>query len=88
MLRFSRDKLFQGLIFFVFFNTSILPLNASSALAAWSLKSNGVLELRTKSNTTLKAFFQRGTNSYGDRFWIDFDSILTSIEAVFGSIVC
>ena len=85
MLRFSSNKLFQGLIFFVFFNTSILPLNASSALAAWSLKSNGVLELRTKSNSTLKAYFQRGNNLYGDRFWIDFPGELKNPRKIKGN---
>ena len=85
MLRFSINKFFQGLIFFVFFNTSILPLNASSALAAWSLKSNGVLDLRTKSNTTLKAYFQRGNNLYGDRFWIDFPGELKNPRKIKGN---
>ena len=85
MLGFSSNKLFQGLIFFVFFNTSILPLNASSALAAWSLKSNGVLELRTKSNSTLKAYFQRGNYLYGDRFWIDFPGELKNPRKIEGN---
>ena len=85
MLRISSNKLFQGLIFFVFFNTSILPLNASSALAAWSLKSNGVLELRTKSNSTLKAYFQRGNYLYGDRFWIDFPGELKNPRKIEGN---
>ena len=55
MTKFLQNKLFRYLSIFLFLNSSILPVNSSSALAAWALKKNGVLELRTKSNTTLKA---------------------------------
>ena len=34
----------------------------SSSLVAWKLNSNGVLELRTKSNAKLKAYFQKSGN--------------------------
>ena len=66
------NKLFPCLSIFLFLNSSILPVRSSSALAAWSLNSNGVLELRTKSNSKLKAYFQKRNKKNGDRFWIDF----------------
>ena len=43
----------------VVFNVFNLPVKSSSALAAWALKSNGVLELRTKTDAKLKAYFQK-----------------------------
>ena len=43
----------------LFFNLLNLPVKSSSDLAAWALKSNGVLELRTKSNSELKAYFHK-----------------------------
>ena len=72
MSKFFYNKLFRYLFTFLFFSSSIPPVRSSSALAAWELKSNGVLELRTKSNTNLKAYFQKASNINGDRFWIDF----------------
>tara|TARA_B100000963_G_scaffold194157_1_gene168973 strand:+ start:484 stop:669 length:186 start_codon:yes stop_codon:yes gene_type:complete len=53
------SKLFKLVSLFFIFNTSTLPLESSSALAAWALKSDGVLELRTKSDAKLKAYFQK-----------------------------
>ena len=70
MSKFFKNKLFRYFSVFLFFNTAINPVNSSSALAAWELNTNGVLELRTKSNTKLEAFFQKGGEFYGDRFWI------------------
>ena len=72
MPKFFFNKLFSCLSLFLLLNSSISPIKASSALAAWILNSNGVLELRTKSNSKLKAYFQKGGNIYGDRFWIEF----------------
>jgi len=54
MIKFLNNKLFRYLSVFLFLNSSILPIKSSSALAAWAINSNGVLELRTKSNTNLK----------------------------------
>ena len=51
---------------FLFINLTSPLVKASSDLAAWSLNSNGVLELRTKSYSKLKAYFQRGDKQYGD----------------------
>ena len=58
MLKFLDSKLFRYLSVFLFLNSSILPVKSSSALAAWSINTNGILELRTKTNTNLKAYFQ------------------------------
>ena len=85
MFKFLNIKFFRGLFALLIFNSCILPLRASSALAAWALKSNGVLELKTKSNSTLKAYFQRGTNVYGDRFWIDFQGELKNPRIIKGN---
>jgi len=59
MIMFLDNTLFRCLSVFLFLNSLILPVKSSSALAAWAIKSNGVLELRTKSNTKLKAYFQK-----------------------------
>ena len=72
MIRFLDKKLFRYFSVFVFLNFSIPPVKSSSALAAWTIKTNGVLELRTKSNTNLKAYFKKANQTSGDRFWVDF----------------
>jgi len=72
MIRFLDNKLFRFLSVFLFLNSSILPVKSSSALAAWAINNNGFLELRTKSNTNLKAYIQKANQLYGDRFWVDF----------------
>ena len=51
MSRFLKSKLFRYLSVFLFLNFTIPQIKSSSDLAAWVLKENGVLELRTKSNT-------------------------------------
>ena len=80
MSKFLNNKLFRYLIVFLFLNSSILSAKSSSALAAWALKANGVLELRTKSNTNLKAYFQKANQIYGDRFWVDFPGELNYLH--------
>ena len=85
MSKFFFNKLFRCLSIFLLFNSSISPVRSSSALAAWALNSNGVLELRTKSNTKLKAYFQKGGNIYGDRFWIDFPGELKTPRTIEGN---
>ena len=72
MSKFLNSKLFHYLSVFLFLNSATLPVKSSSALAAWALKTNGVLELRTKSNANLKAYFQKANQISGDRFWVDF----------------
>jgi len=69
MIRFLDNKLFLYLSVFLFLYSSILPVKSSSALAAWAINTNGFLELRTKSNTNLKAYFQKANQISGDRFW-------------------
>ena len=85
MSRFLNSKLFRYLSVFLFLNFTIPQIKSSSDLAAWVLKENGVLELRTKSNTNLKAYFQKANQKYGDRFWIDFPGELISPRTIKGN---
>jgi len=85
MNKFLNNKLFRYLSVFLFLNSAIPPLKSASALAAWKLNSNGVLELRTKSNTNLKAYFQKANQIYGDRFWIDFPGELKNPRKIKGN---
>jgi N-acetylmuramoyl-L-alanine amidase len=85
MSKFLNNKLFRYFSIFIFLNSTILPVKSSSALAAWSINSNGNLELRTKSNTNLKAYFQKSNQIYGDRFWIDFPGELKNPRKIKGN---
>jgi len=85
MIEFLNKKLFRFLTVFLFLNSSIIPVKSSSALAAWVLKKDGVLELRTKSNTNLKAYFQNANQIYGDRFWVDFPGELKKPRKIKGN---
>ncbi len=48
-----------------------LPARAASALGAWWITADGVLELRTSPSITLQAFYEAGRGSMGPRIWID-----------------
>jgi len=48
-----------------------LPAWAASALSAWRINSDGVLELRTSPGVPLQAYFEEGTGGRGPRLWID-----------------
>ena len=85
MIKFLDNKLFRYLSVFLFLNSSILPVKSSSALAAWAVNTNGVLELRTKSNTNLKAYFQKANQISGDRFWVDFPGELKNPRTIKGN---
>ncbi len=85
MSKFLKNKLFRYFSIFIFLNFTILPVKSSSALAAWALNSDGNLELRTKSNTNLKAYFQKANQIYGDRFWIDFPGELKNPRTIKGN---
>ena len=85
MLKFLNNRIFRYLSVFLFLNYAIIPVKSSSALAAWALKSNGVLELRTKSNTSLKAYFQKANQIYGHRFWVDFPGELKNPRTIKGN---
>ena len=85
MPKFLQNKLTRYLSVLLFFNSFIPCVKSSSALAAWSLKRNGVLELRTKSNTNLKAYFQKANKIYGDRFWVDFPGELKNPRTIRGN---
>ncbi len=62
-----------------------VPVKAASALAAWSLNNNGVLELRTSKGADLKAFFQNPADGKGVRVWIDFPGELIRPRSLKGS---
>jgi len=85
MIKFLDNKLFRYLSVFLFLNSAILPVKSSSALAAWAIKTNGVLEFRTKSNTNLKAYFQKANQISGDRFWVDFPGELKNPRTINGN---
>ena len=85
MSKFLNSKLFHYFSVFLFLNSAILPVKSSSALAAWEIKTNGVLELRTKSYTNLKAYFQKANQIYGDRFWVDFPGELKNPRTIKGN---
>jgi len=85
MKKFLDNKLFHYLTVFLFLNSAILPVKSSSALAAWVIKTNGVLELKTKSNTNLKAYFQKKNQISGDRFWVDFPGELKNPRTIKGN---
>ena len=85
MIKFLDNKLFHYLSIFLFLNSSILSVKSSSALAAWAINTNGVLELRTKSNTNLKAYFQKANQISGDRFWVDFPGELKNPRIIKGN---
>jgi len=85
MPKFLNNKLFRYLAIFLYLNSAILPIKSSSTLAAWALTTNGVLELRTKSNTNLEAYFQKANQIYGDRFWIDFQGELKKPRTIKGN---
>ncbi len=85
MIKFLDNKLFRYLFVFLFLNSLILPVKSSSALAAWAIKTNGVLELRTKSNTNLRAYFQKANQLSGDRFWVDFPGELKNPRTIKGN---
>lgn len=44
---------------------------AGSSLAAWRITRQGVLELRTSPEVTLRAFFEAGALGRGPRLWVD-----------------
>ncbi|MCT0200364.1 N-acetylmuramoyl-L-alanine amidase [Synechococcus sp. CS-1325] len=50
---------------------SALPAQAASALAAWRINRDGVLELRTTPSISLQAFYEAGQGGQGPRIWID-----------------
>lgn len=48
-----------------------LPVLAASALAAWRVNRDGVLELRTRPGVRLEAFYEEGSGGVGPRVWVD-----------------
>ena len=85
MRKYNFIKLFKLASLLFVFNVFNLPVKSSSDLAAWVLKSDGVLELKTKSDAKLKAYFQKANKLYGDRFWIDFKGELSNPRTIKGN---
>ena len=85
MRKYNFIKLFKLASLLFVFNVFNLSVKSSSSLAAWALKSDGVLELKTKSDAKLKAYFQKANKSYGDRFWIDFKGELSNPRTIKGN---
>ena len=85
MRKFLENKLFRYLFFILFLNSAIFPVKSSSDLAAWAIKTNGILELRTKSYSNIKAYFQKANQNYGDRFWVDFPGELNNPRIIKGN---
>ena len=85
MSKFLNNKLFCYLSIFLFLNSASHPVKSSSSFAAWSLQTNGFLELRTKSNANLKAYFQKANQINGDRFWVDFSGELKTPRKIKGN---
>ncbi|MDC3041123.1 N-acetylmuramoyl-L-alanine amidase [Prochlorococcus sp. AH-736-B08] len=85
MSKFLNNKLFRYLFVFLVLNFATLPVKSSSSLAAWAIQANGFLELRTKSNTNLKAYFKKANQINGDRFWVDFPGELKTPRKIKGN---
>jgi len=85
MRKYNINYFARTLPIFFLLNITCLPVKSSSALAAWSLNSNGVLELRTKKNSNLKAYYQKANQLYGDRFWVDFNGELLNPRIIKGN---
>ena len=58
---------------------------AASALAAWRITAEGVLELRTPPGSSLQAFFEEGRFGQGPRVWIDLPGAPQRTRSVFGN---
>lgn len=61
-----------------------LPALASS-LAAWRISRQGELQLRTRPDVTLQAFYEAGTGGRGPRVWIDFPGAPSRSRTIRGS---
>lgn len=61
------------------------PVRAFSALGAWRINADGVLELRTTPNVNLTASFDAGGGNRGPRLWIDFPGTPTRPRNIAGA---
>jgi N-acetylmuramoyl-L-alanine amidase len=62
-----------------------LPAAAISALSAWRISSDGVLELRTPPATRVEAFFEEGQGAIGPRIWLDLPGAPQRTRTIRGS---
>ncbi len=63
-------------LFVLLSSSNLLPIKAASSLAAWLIRSDGVLQFRTSEGAKLKAFYKAADQDVGDRIWIDFQGEL------------
>ena len=85
LLSVRKFQLFLVSVFSITAFISVLPARAASALAAWKINSDGVLQLRTSVNAKLRAFYQESSNGKGDRVWIDFSGELIRPRTIPGN---
>lgn len=62
-----------------------LPARAGSALSAWRLNRDGVLELRTSPAASLQAFYEEGRGPVGPRVWVDLPGAPQRTRSVSGN---
>ena len=62
-----------------------LPAMAGSALSAWRLSRDGVLELRTSPAASLQAFYEEGRGVVGPRVWVDLPGAPQRTRSVIGN---
>tara|TARA_Y100001968_G_C19428258_1_gene755601 strand:+ start:1379 stop:2464 length:1086 start_codon:yes stop_codon:yes gene_type:complete len=62
-----------------------LSVIAASSLAAWSLRSDAVLELRTSPDINIEAFYKPSSELKGDRIWIDLPGQISKPRTIKGS---
>ncbi len=62
-----------------------LPAAAVSALSAWRISADGVLELRTPPATKVQAFFEEGQGGVGPRIWLDLPGAPQRTRTIRGS---
>jgi N-acetylmuramoyl-L-alanine amidase len=62
-----------------------LPAAAQSALGAWRVSRDGVLELRTSPNAELEAYFEAGAAGRGPKLWVDLPGAPSRSRSLNGS---
>ncbi len=76
----KRKRLLLFVLLSAVFSSSVFfsaPLRAASALAAWLIRSDGSLILRTSKGAKLKSYFQSSSDGKGERLWVDFPGELS-----------
>ena len=81
---------YKSLFYFLINGIPILFFNppqviAASSLAAWSLRSDAVLQLRTLPDVNIEAFYKSSSQLKGDRIWIDLPGQISRPRTIKGS---